>query len=91
MPRISSFYGITIAMYWDERDHQVPHFHAEYAGQVASVALDGSIIAGALAPRARRLVREWARLHEADFSAIGSARDTSRPSIRSHPFRRIGP
>ena len=67
MPRISSFYGITIAMYWDERDHHVPHFHAEYGGQVASVALDGSIIAGALAPRARRLVREWARLHEAEL------------------------
>jgi Domain of unknown function (DUF4160) len=58
MPRISAFYGITIAMYWDERDHQVPHFHAEYGGQVASIALDGSIIAGALPPRARRLVRE---------------------------------
>jgi hypothetical protein len=30
MPRISFFYGIVIRMYWNERDHPVPHFHAEY-------------------------------------------------------------
>jgi hypothetical protein len=46
MPRISYFYGITIAMYWDERDHQVAHFHAEYAGDLASIALDGTVLAG---------------------------------------------
>jgi hypothetical protein len=40
VPRISYFYGITIAMYWNERGHQVPHFHAEYAGDLASIALD---------------------------------------------------
>lgn len=67
MPRISFFYGITIAMYWDERDHHVPHFHAEYAGQVASIALDGTILAGSLPPRAGRLVREWAQLHQSEL------------------------
>jgi hypothetical protein len=29
VPRISSFYGIVIAMYY--RDHHAPHFHAIYA------------------------------------------------------------
>jgi len=28
VPRISSFYGIVIAMYYD--DHAPPHFHARY-------------------------------------------------------------
>jgi hypothetical protein len=28
MPRLSAFYGIAIYMYWNERDHPVPHFHA---------------------------------------------------------------
>jgi hypothetical protein len=28
MPEISVFYGIRITMYY--RDHQPPHFHAEY-------------------------------------------------------------
>jgi hypothetical protein len=30
MPRISSFYGIVISMYWDEGNHRVPHFHAQH-------------------------------------------------------------
>ena len=37
VPRVSAFYGIVIAMYFDE--HGVPHFHARYAGQQASVAI----------------------------------------------------
>ena len=63
MPRISSFYGITIFMYWNEGVHARPHFHARYAGRAASVDLDGNLIAGSLPARALSLVAEWARLH----------------------------
>jgi hypothetical protein len=69
MPRISFFYGITIAMFWDERGHHTPHFHAEYAGEVASISLDGTLLAGSLAPRALRLVRMWATLHQEELLA----------------------
>jgi hypothetical protein len=27
MPRISSFYGIAVYMYWNEADHLIAHFH----------------------------------------------------------------
>lgn len=63
MPRISFFHGVTIAMFWDEAHHRRPHFHAEYGGSVASIALDGTVLAGSLPGRQLRLVREWARLH----------------------------
>jgi hypothetical protein len=69
MPRISSFYGIVIRMYWNERDHPVAHFHAEYEGRFASVAIDGSVLAGKLPARAVRLVRRWAQLHSDDLEA----------------------
>ncbi len=69
MPRISSFYGIVISMYWRERDHPIPHFHAEYAGERASITVNGSALAGQLSPRALRLVQEWARLHEEELLA----------------------
>ena len=69
MPRISFFYGIAIYMYWDEGHHARPHFHARYAGQVASIDLDGMLIAGALPKRARALVAEWARLHREEIEA----------------------
>lgn len=69
MPRVSYFYGITITMYWRERDHPVPHFHAEYSGERASITFDGKVLAGSLPPRALRLVEEWARLHEDELLA----------------------
>jgi hypothetical protein len=36
MPRISTFYGIVIAIYYD--DHAPPHFHAIYSGEEAVVS-----------------------------------------------------
>ena len=62
MPRISSFYGLVVYMYWG--DHSPPHFHAEYGEQQALIVIaDGRVYAGSLPPRALRLVREWRRLH----------------------------
>jgi hypothetical protein len=69
VPRISAFYGIVITMYWREREHPIPHFHASYAGHEASVAVDGKLLGGSLPPRALRLVREWAQLHRDELLA----------------------
>lgn len=63
MPTISVYYGISIRMYWNERDHPVPHFHAEYGEYRAAIDLDGEIMGGQLPRRALRLVREWGQLH----------------------------
>ena len=35
MPEISRFLGIVIKMFFD--DHNPPHFHAEYGGEVALI------------------------------------------------------
>ena len=65
MPRISSFYGITILMFFG--DHNPPDVHARYAGQVARVALDGTVLDGEIPRRAIRLVSEWISLHQAEL------------------------
>lgn len=69
MPRISSFYGITIWMYHDEIHHLGrPHFHARYGGDEASVDIESvGVIAGELPPRALRLVGDWALAHQAEL------------------------
>ena len=69
MPRISFFYGIAIWMYWNEGVHARPHFHARYAGQAASIGLDGDLVAGSLPRRALALVAEWAALHREELEA----------------------
>ena len=66
VPRISAFYGLVIAMYWD--DHAPPHFHASYAGETAQILIhDGAPLAGSLPPRALRLVREWSTMHREEL------------------------
>jgi len=43
MPIISSFFGIYIRMYF--ADHAPPHFHVEYQGHMALVAIaDGTLL-----------------------------------------------
>lgn len=68
MPRISSFYGILIAMYY--REHGVPHFHARYGDDEASISIDSlAVIAGGLPPRALRMVRRWGEMHREQLRA----------------------
>lgn len=42
MPTISVFFGIIIRMFY--RDHNPPHFHAEYQGQNATFDFDGKLL-----------------------------------------------
>lgn len=66
MPELSRFYGITIRMYF--REHDPPHFHAQYGGQEALIRLQGlAILKGSLPSRARGLVVEWASLHQGEL------------------------
>lgn len=69
MPRVSTFYGVVIYMYWNERDHPVAHVHARYAGRWASVSVDGDVLAGELEPRALQFVREWASIRRDEIVA----------------------
>jgi hypothetical protein len=85
VPRISAFYGITVWMYWNEGRHARPHFHARYAGQAASIDLDGALIAGSLPPRALTLVSEWARLRRDELQANWER------ARRDEPLQRIDP
>jgi hypothetical protein len=86
MPRISTFYGVVIYMYWNERDHPVAHFHAYHAGRRASVSVDGTVLAGSLEPRALGFVRDWAKLHRADLLANWERARRSEPLLAIAPL-----
>jgi len=54
MPAISRFFGITIAMFFD--DHGFPHFHARHAEGEAKVRIDNlEVIDSSLGRRQLRL------------------------------------
>lgn len=66
MPEISRFFGIVIAMFYN--DHPPPHFHVRYGAQRALLAIDTlSVLEGSLSPRVLGLVVEWAALHRAEL------------------------
>lgn len=66
MPEISRFYGLVIRMYF--RDHNPPHFHAEYSGSEALIDINTlAIVSGQLPARAMGLVAEWASLHQEEL------------------------
>jgi len=63
VPEISRFFGIIIAMFYN--DHAPPHFHVRYGSQRALVAIESlTVLEGKLSPRALGLVMEWASIHQ---------------------------
>lgn len=88
MPRISSFYGITIWMYHDEIHHGGrPHFHARYGEAEASVDIESlALIAGELPPRAWRLVAEWAETHQSELRENWKRAREHRPLAPIEPL-----
>jgi hypothetical protein len=65
------FYGIIIRMYFfDDKQHHVPHLHAEYAGKQAVISIDdGEVLAGTLPSSKVRLVQAWIEIHREELIA----------------------
>jgi hypothetical protein len=81
MPRISEFFGIVIAMYYN--DHVPPHFHAMYAEHEAQVAIESlELLHGSLPRRALAMVLEWAAVHREELRANWEAARGGNPLSR---------
>ena len=69
-------------MYFD--DHAPPHFHVEYQGAEALVAIDtGDLIEGQLPKKAARLVKEWCLDHQVEL------RENWQRAVALQPLQRI--
>ncbi|MDQ7785578.1 MAG: DUF4160 domain-containing protein [Desulfomonilaceae bacterium] len=71
MTVISMVYGIVILMfYFDNRKHNLPHIHAQYAEQEAIIGIDdGEILEGSLPRSKMRLVQACIEIHREDLLA----------------------
>jgi hypothetical protein len=68
VPEISRFFGIIIRMFYEE--HNPPHIHVEYQGNLAVFDFSGNVTDGDLGSRtATRLVREWVDVHLAELES----------------------
>jgi hypothetical protein len=84
MPVISRFYGIIIAMYFN--DHNPPHFHAKYSGDEALFDFGGNIIEGELPNRASKLVKDWIQLHRDELDANWTKARNGEPLFPIEPL-----
>jgi hypothetical protein len=75
----------SITMYY--ADHGVPHFHALYGGDDASIAIETlEVLGGSLPDRALRLVREWARLNRTELETDWQRARAGEPLERIPPL-----
>lgn len=84
MPRIAEFYGIVVAIYYN--DHEPPHVHVSYAGARALVGIDPIVVLrGEVPRRALGLISEWAAIHQ------GELIDNWERARAHQPLRAIAP
>lgn len=71
MPVLSKFYGITIRMYFLQKEHNPPHIHAIYGDNMAAITIkDGKVLEGDLPAKALDLVKEWTLQHQEELLTI---------------------
>lgn len=66
MPEICRFFGIIIKMYF--REHNPPHFHAEYGEFEGVFSIEtGQIFLGEFPPKKSALITAWALIHQKEL------------------------
>ena len=86
MPTISVFFGIIIRMFY--RDHNPPHFHAEYQGQNATFDFGGTLLEGEIdSQTAKDLIKKWARRHKPELNQNWEHMRQKRQFMRIEPLK----
>ena len=85
MPNISTFYGITIQMFWG--DHEPPHFHALYGEHEVIMDIQTlAILRGSIPQRALRLVIDWALQHQQELMENWRLCDIKKTPVKISPL-----
>jgi hypothetical protein len=85
MPEISRFFGIVVAMYYN--DHPPPHVHAYYRDFMIQVSIgSGARRSGEFPARAERLLLEWLNLHREELLMNWELARHRRPLRRIDPL-----
>lgn len=79
MPVISSFYGITIKIYYSQNEHKPPHIHAIYGEYMSAINIKTlEVLEGDLPEKALKLVREWIILNQKEIIKYGKNKNLKK-------------
>ena len=71
MPVISRFYGLIIKMYFQQAEHNPPHFHVLYGEYIGTFDIQTlKMTEGDLPQKAQEMVREWGEKYKKDLLEI---------------------
>jgi hypothetical protein len=71
MPKISSFYGIIIKMFFIQSEHNPPHIHAMYGEYMGSFEISTcKMYEGDLPVKAQELVTQWMEIYREELSEM---------------------
>lgn len=89
MPAISMFFGIVVYLYFfDDEQHNVPHIHARFQRDEASVSIaDGTVLAGSLPASKLKLVQAWIEIHRDELVADWELAVNGQTPFRIDPLR----
>ena len=88
MPVLSMFFGIIIRMYKESGGkHNLPHIHAEYAGEEVVVALDGAVLEGSIPKAKMKLLDAWMEIHREELEADWKLLSNGEQFFRIDPLR----
>ncbi len=83
------FYGIIIYMYYrDNRQHHIPHIHAQYQDKEAVISIpDAKLLDGELPPKQLKMVQAWIAIHEDELMANWKIAINEENIFRIEPLR----
>jgi hypothetical protein len=85
VPEICRFHGIVIKL--RIREHNPPHFHAEFGDSEASILIgSGEPYAGELPSRAMAMLLVWTRLHRAELLDNWQRLRDGKPTFKIEPL-----
>ena len=88
MPVLSTFYGIIVRMYKENSGkHNMPHIHVEYSGEEVVVALDGTVIEGAIPKAKMKLLDAWMEIHREDLEVNWKLLSNGEQFFRIDPLK----
>lgn len=71
MPVISSFYGMTVKIYFLGKEHNPPHIHVIYGEYTSAISINNcEVLDGDLPEKAINLVKEWIKLNKKELLDI---------------------
>lgn len=68
MPVISRFYGMTIKMFFPQKEHNPPHIHVVYGEYIGVIDIKTlQMQQGDLPLKAYNIVKEWTKIHQEEL------------------------